>query len=441
MRRREQPTGLSRASGLWWLHPAVLAAALPLGTLLLSQAFTDADFRRLWRSPKVITDAEFHPLLIGAMLLILGATLATALMPVRKGPVYTWFSPRELALLRRASSIFFWLTMLGYLAFLVQAARAHVTLNDLLLSAAGEEPPAGLLEERIKTIPGVSTLTQLGVAFGVTGTIVRRCHPDENVRRRITLGLAAVFFWAFVRAIALTERLAILEILVPMIAVSVMMAVPGTRSHRRVQLLPVALGPLVVGIFALFEHSRSWQWYSTHGSTNFWRFILDRFAGYYVTAVNNAAMRMQHQERGVLPYDTLEVVWRAPGVAQARLYEKFTGLEPGQGYPENLFHYTTIEFNNPSGLGNPFVDYSTPAAWTYLFLMGAVTGVLYALYRRRSPFGVFIYPLAFVTLLEMPRYLWWAQGRSLPPLAALLLLAAIMTVRRARPNRSETPQP
>ena len=84
------------------------------------------------------------------------------------------------------------------------------------------------------------------------------------------------------------------------------------------------------------------------------------------------------------------------------------------------------EFNNPGGLLSPVIDFGVLGALAYWAVMGLVTGYLYRLYIRKHPLGMCIYPIAFLTIAELPRYIYWGEGRAFPALAYLLLSAAVL---------------
>lgn len=424
------------ASGIWWLHPIVVTLSVPLLTVLLSLVFDDADFRRLWRSPKVLTNDTVALLVVGLLALCLGAAVAIARSPTFLEGPYPLLHNGEVDLLLRISSVFFWATMTGYFAFLVQAVRVGIAPGDWIAALTDADVLASF-EARLTTIPGVSTLTQLGVAYVIIGAILVPYVKGSPQRRQIAVRTSAVLVAALIRAFYLTERLALLELLVPMIAASMVAGSFGTKLYRRMRTLPAYLGPFVLAIFALFEYTRSWAWYRVHTDTGFGMFILERFAGYYVTAYNNGQIRLDHEPRGGLPTNTLEGVWNAPGIEQLDLYRRLTGIEPMAGYMTNLQHYGNPEFNNESGVVSPFVDYGQAGGIVYLALLGLVCGWLYVRYARREPFGLLLYPVAFLSLLEAPRYLWFTQGRALVPVVALVITAVLLTHRRAVLGRGD----
>jgi oligosaccharide repeat unit polymerase len=425
---------IAPASGIWWLNPVLVTLVIPVPTVLVSLLFSDADFRRLWRSPRELTPETVALLIAGLLALCVGAAVAIALRPTfREGP-YPLLRDAHLQLLLRSCRILLWATMIGYLAFVVQGIRVGISPHDLI-AAFTDETVLSSFETRLTTVPGVSTFTQFGVAYVITSGLALPYVKGSPEHRRLQLGRVLVFGAAVIRSFYLTERLAVLELVVPLVAVTMVAAPFGSSLWRRMRTLPLILAPFVVAVFAGFEYTRSWAWYRSHTHTGFARFVLERFAGYYVTAYNNGQIRLDHEHRGGLPTATLELIWAAPGIKQSHLYEIITGISPMGDYDANLLHYGNPEFNNESGVVSPFVDFGIAGGIVYLALLGVLAGWLYARFGRRDPFGVLLYPVIFLTLLESPRYLWFAQGRATAPVVALIVIAVLLRRQgRERPN-------
>jgi hypothetical protein len=96
------------------------------------------------------------------------------------------------------------------------------------------------------------------------------------------------------------------------------------------------------------------------------------------------------------------------------------------GYMGLLALGANPEFNNPGGLLSPIVDLGVLGGLAYWAVMGLVTGYLYNLYTRKHPLGMCIYPVVFLALTEVPRYIYWGEGRAFPALAYLLLSATVL---------------
>jgi oligosaccharide repeat unit polymerase len=248
--------------------------------------------------------------------------------------------------------------------------------------------------------------------------------------------LITIVVLAALRAFYFSERLAILELVVP-IAVVIAASLSLQQGWRRrvLRFMPPIGLVAVIGVFGVFEYSRSWTYFRQHSSESYLDFVLSRFAGYYSTALNNGHLVLQHLDwTNRLPYDTLEAFWIAPGIEQADLYARLGGHvgpyardTPHSLYDWTLYQFGSLEFNNQSGYVGPFIDYGVVGGLIYFLLVGLIAGYLYRRFCRGDAFGVLFYPVVFVGLLEMPRYLYWAQGRAAYAWMGLLIVALLVS--------------
>ena len=75
-----------------------------------------------------------------------------------------------------------------------------------------------------------------------------------------------------------------------------------------------------------------------------------------------------------------------------------------------------------------------------VLLAGIVVGLAYRSWRAGGAYGLLVYPVLFTGLLELPRYLYWTQGRIVPAMVFLLVTAWYLT-RSARPRVASAPAP
>lgn len=429
-------TGRRNATGVWWLSPAVVTLIVVPAAIVPTALIPDESFRSQWGTPKIITLETCLLLGTGGLLLALGALVVTAARPAMPRPQrWPGLRPSEVSTLRRASSLFVALTVLGYLALVATAVEAGVNWSDLGAVFGPEGISGAEVEGRVETIPGVTTLTQFGLAAVVVSALLLCQQPSvaEAAKLAVVVGLALP------RAFLFTERLALLELAVPVVVIVAARFATRQRGLRVVRLVPVVAAPVLFAVFALFEYTRSWTFYRATTEAGFPRFAAERLAGYYTTALNNGQLELLHTAApGRWPYTTMEAVWTAPGVSHLNLHELLSG-GPDPDYVAMLDRYANPEFNNASGLAPPFVDFGTFGGLLYFLVIGIVAGLLYRGMRESSPAGMLLYPVLFVGLLELPRYLHWAQGRSLPAYLALGTLAVLL--HRAARRRAETTSP
>lgn len=422
------------------MSPAGALLLLVPGTLLLTFYLDDADFRLFYRATKSVPGE--HLLLLAAAVALLAA-VATFVARVPRRRPGTALLPRGVAVprtLRRSAEVLFWLTMAGYVAFAATGASRGVTLSQVLQLLVSQNAYEGNLKDEFAGVAGITTLTQCGIAFVVVATYVLLRVRD----RRLLLQLGVVLLLSLVRSFVNSERLALIEVAVPLVAVVAMAArhsaVPARRLAARAA--PVVLAPLLLALFALFEYSRSWTFFSTRTDQPFPVFAAVRLAGYYATSYNNGYLQLEHATYpGRLPRESVSFFWEAPFVSQLGLYD-LLGTTPPTTSQDVLERYANPEFNNLGGITAPMVDFGVVGGLVYLALLGAVIGLLYRGFREGTVIGALLYPVALTGLLELPRYLYLAQGRVVPAVLCLAVVGALLLrERRAVPPRPRPSAP
>jgi len=423
---------------VWWLSPVVVSLLVAFASIFPAALIGDQQFRSLWRTPKAVTGETLLLFGCGALALAFGALVALAAVPMSRQPSAPWpqLSDQSAVLLRRASSALTAVTIAGYAGFGVLIVRAG--LNPLELFSLSPSHSSGMsVREVVGTIPGITTLTQFGSAAVVTSTVllVRKYSRSELCKLLVVLGLALP------RAYIFSERLAVLELVVPMtVIMAAHLAVHRGLRRRLMQVIPFVSFVAVVAIFGFFEYFRSWTFYRTQVTTSYTEFALNRFAGYYATALNNGHLVLEHlQWPNRLPYDTIEAFWTAPGVQAAGLYETLGGHVPPYTRDESdsvyyavLSNFANPEFNNQSGYVGAFVDYGGFGGIVFFLVVGLVAGLLYRGFCQSKAFGLFLYPIVFVGLLELPRYLYWSQGRATYAWIGLVGIAVLVSRSEAK---------
>ena len=410
----------SRARGLWWLSPAGAVTLVVLPTLAMALRLPDDRFRAAWGTPRWL-HGEYVLLLLAGVAVFAVASLVPLLLP-RSSLARPWpgLSPIMRQRLLLASSVVFWATMLGYLAYLAVGVARGARPADFVAVLVSQDTLSADLKEVFAPVAGVTTMTQFGIAYVVLGTVLLMDGPAPGVYRR----LAIVGGAALMRAFFLSERLAILELIIPAVAVVAMVAVgsPRTWVSRATRWAPLIFAPAVIAVFGVFEYSRSWVFYQARTGGSFLDFAVERLSGYYTTAYNNGQMLyMFDAVPGRIPLRTLEVLWTAPVVEQLGVYDR---LSPGgsSALQDLLAQKANPEFNNPCGLCDPFLDWGAAGGLLWWALAGLLLGLAYRAFCNGSLYLLLLYPPLVTGLFEVPRYLYWTQGRLAPALVALALI-------------------
>lgn len=420
---------------VWWTTPlGSLVLVVPL-SLAVAVQIPDSDYRLFYKVPRVISGSQSAVFLAAAGMLAVGTLLPLAAR-VRSAP-RSWVALPlgSLAVLRKAERIAFWLTALGYLLLGALGAARGATPALLINAVVSQDNYGGQLKTVFAPVAGVTSLTQVGIAYVVVAGLLL-CHGRSTalVRR-----LVIVLVLGLMRSFLLTERLALLELIVPLVAIGATRLRSRPRRGGWLPYAPVLAIPLLLVVFGAFEYSRSWQYYRGRTTHSFPLFVVNRLAGYYATSYNNGALQLDHLTSGRLPYDSIQSFWTAPGIAQLDLYHSLTGQNGGDLLTNVLSQYGNPEFNNPGGLAVPLVDFGTIGGLLFFLAAGIAIGFVYRGWRSSEPLGLLVYPVLFTGLLELPRYLYWTQGRVFPALVFLAATAGLMTRADQRARQPQRP--
>lgn len=440
----DTPTKAAKSLHLWCLSPVVLSIFVGIGSMLPVALIGDDEFRSLWKTPKWITSDTLLLFGCGVLAMSFGALVGMSMIRAKRTYEAPWpnLSDDAVHLLRRSSTVLTLITVLGYAGFAYLIAKAGLTPAQLLSATTDGETA---LKDAIGTIPGLTTLTQFGIAaVVVSGTLLaREFSRSELIKLLVVIGLAAP------RAYLWSERLALLELLIPVGVIAAAHLSTGKGLRRLIaQGIPVIGLVSVFPIFAVFEYFRSWTFYRAHGQSSFVDFAVGRFAGYYATALNNGELVIDHLRwPGRWPFDTLEGFWSAPGISNLQIYERLSGYQRLSGLPrpysnsdvspfaDMLKQYANPEFNNPSGYAGPFVDYGHTGGMIFLLVAGVLIGLVYRGFCNARLWGMLLYPVVVIGLVEMPRYIYWVNGRVTYAWLALGVIIVLM----ARTRRSFVP--
>jgi hypothetical protein len=403
---------------LWWLNPAALFALVIGSTMLAASWQTDSAFELLG-APKFIAEKHVVLAALAIVVFLVGHCLAEA-----TGKVPEPATAATDGLIER----WFWLTtgltIFGYFVWLgigLKNGFSPAVLREFLTS---DDPHLAetIRDDMFYTVHGVTTCTQFGVAAVLLGMwLVFRGKP-HRIWPVIVLIMLAVG-----RALLFSERLAVIELVVPGLLVALRMAVLGRPLvsvwHWILQTTPILGIAALLLFFGTFEYFRSWRFYHQEFDS-YTEFTLWRVSGYYVTAHNNSAMALETQPRYPLPYSTLRHLWSFPGLSRTPLgYTKLTGVDPVARHTAMLDRFGTPELNNEGGLFQPALDYGLAGYLLFWSGCGFVSGRLYRAYLVGTFAGVALYPLIIIAILETPRLLYLCYTRSFPPIVALLLIS------------------
>lgn len=424
----------SRDKLIWWLRPVPVFVGLNGITGLAALLAGPETYLSLWKTPKYFNAST--ALITASVLVSFCAGVWLSSLSQSGELSGDWPKAVSFSRFYLLFNVSFWICLSAYVIWIllgISRGLSLALLKSIFLEGTLE---VYTLRDSLKTVPGVTTCTQVGIA-----TVILGCLIGASGRWRLVRGkLAILVSLALVRAVLYSERLAFLELAVPFLVLWVSESADWRRSPMRrwtARMAPLLGAAVVYVVFTLFETVRSWAIYYSSRESSLALFGFWRLVGYYVTSANNTAYLISRFPRSLgAPYFTLNLLWEFP-VSQQIVSAIFSWTHLDyDSYMALLARGANPEFNNFGGLLSPVVDFGILGGLAYWLAMGWITGCIYHLYVRKHPLGMLLYPVIFLTLTEIPRYIYWGEGRAFPALVYLFLSAAVLL----RSAQSEEPR-
>ena len=414
-------------------HPltlALLGVGLALGPPLLSTSFQ----RSRWHTPWYLTTGDYQLIALSGAVVLLGVVVGAAGRPARE-PVLFRVDVRRL---RRATNVLLALFGVGYAVWVWSAHRHGFGVSLALSTLRGAAGANYASRADLATVPGVSTLTEVGPVLVAALVLLWRCGARRYVPLTTVIVLSAV------RAILNSERLSMIEIALPILLMVLM-----TRDRRETDLTrrrPLLVASFLMApvallfLFVFTERSRTWNsHYSRLYPGSLVQFSLDRIWGYYATAADNGVVYRDFRAPTLhFPDLTLQGLTNAPIISE---------LVAGAGYRVDSTHswlqtltfYANPEFNNPSTFLPIIGEIGLPLALCLFAAWGLSLGVIYRRVRQGSVGALVACAGLSLGLLELARYPYYSSGRFV---AAALAASIVWRATQPRPpGSSRRPRP
>lgn len=413
----------------WWMVPWALSCLIML-PLLTAALIVPIQFHwELGRMAKLMT-FDTWALGIGGVLSFAAGSWLGAHVQVGSSSGLSIddiaASPALCRLLRGVTWSLFAVSVAAYALWFMPVARDPSILFAVLAGRWHELQ----IRDTIGTIPGVTTLVQAQIVY-VSLLVFRWIYlPEARPSRLEKGGLIVVFLLACLRNLIWSERIAVIELLVP----AAILFLRHPKYPRLTALVPAFAAVGLVVFFSIFEYFRSWSAYYQYRYDSFALFIMARLSGYYVTALDNGAGLYRDWGGIGAPLSTADWFWRFPWEIGQTWLREVLGLEKYQ-HAAWLYWNASPEFNNSSGIFMPFSDFGATGGFIFWALFGVLTGLIFRGFANGGIAGVLLYPSWFIGLLEMPRILYLCEARYFPVVViclAVVFLIAMMAAQQAR---------
>jgi hypothetical protein len=442
----EEQVGATRLAmrGVWWLNPAVAFGVPTIIVGVTAYSLGPGDYLHFWRTAKYFDFSCFD--LLGAIVFtfVCGCLLGAARRGERdRVPATDWALDVRWQSVRLLFNLSFVLSVLAYAIWFGVGIKNGLDLSMIVgILRGASDANYFLRQEYLATIPGITTAVQLGITVIVLGVPLGVATGWRTVRWQC----ATVIVLGLIRAFLNSERLAIIELLVPF-AVSLIWVQPATSRLLRLltRSAPIIAGMFLYCFFGAAEYFRSWSALYARSESSFWGFVAVRLMGYYTAALNNGALlwRVNGPLPLHLPPITLQFLWRFPIIKDLLpvlfpSLRAYVGDMAGTRYIDLLSANANPELNNPSGVFSPLIDYGLTGGLLYWLICGLICGYLYKEFRLRSVVGIFLYPALYISLIEATRVLYWADGRFFPAMF-LLVVGVLFMFRETRRTCTRPP--
>ncbi len=411
----------------WWTRPSLMLLGASLPALIIF-SYSDSSMT-LSRAQLFYGHRDFLVAIAAIVLLAIGALLGESslfkqigklLRPGRQAAQTpgTLSAPRlgENLLTTRFDFFLLVVFLISHLIFF----RGFIINPGLAAAVLGGNVE---LKHDFKTIPGVTTWTQVSLLLGA----LRGFRWSGFLPGRIKLisWFHVLFFGTlFVRALLWSERLALIEGGLPFFLGMLprLVTLLGPRWRMILRLLPVLLPVALLVVFTAFEAFRSWSYYSGQHA-NIFEFGWRRLYSYYFEAMNTGAAVLGLSGF----YEGLSGPLSKPAYDQI-----YDGLYLGA---------LDVEYNNYSGIWYIAARSGSLLFCPVFIMIGVWFGMTWRAYVAGRLFGLF-YLFTFLGLMEIIRIPYWMGiNRALPStllIVLILIWSATLSYRvrviRSRPN-------
>jgi len=392
------------ATEMWWLNPVACTMIL----LAVYATFMEFDFLRV---VPIAYIPGWHYAWGAALLLAMAVGMVTATAgraPVPQGNTAAIDVPSWAMALLLIGTLF------AYSVWFAPLVSNPWILLDIL------EGERSSVRGLITTTPGITTMTQFGMAYVIAFAAMRasRVRPLEGWEH---VGLMLVLAMAVLRSVVWSERLAVIELIVVYVVARLAFVRVTTERWWRIGSVMPLIAPLLLYVaFTGTEYIRSWEYYRNEYDT-VWAFAFERLITYYATASNNGIGLLVENSNWPLFSGRFVAEWIYLMPEVGDWLRESLG-DPMTYYSSFLERFARPEFNSATGLFQIVFDLGYAGSMLYFVAVGALIGKLWDAWRRQTPAGVLFYPLAMMFLVELLRFNYFAATRCFPVVMALSCL-------------------
>lgn len=310
-----------------------------------------------------------------------------------------------------------WITIIAYVIWFHRILfSAPQLIFDVLTGKSNAFYVSRAMNVRI---PGVTSATHFGAGYFIFYTYRLLARKYISTPVRLHYYALAIALLTLLQVVGNAERLALLEIMMPIIVILIGGGYVFKRGVTRflAYFAPYLGVLLLLGFFAITEYLRSWSSFYQHERIDFKSFVVDRLVAYYYTALNNGAGLLEEFR---WPTFNMEYVldWVHKFPVLGKYFSNWLGRS---GTEKFLEKYTDPEFTNMSGIFTILYDLGYVAWGLYALLLGIGLGYLFRTFRSGNGVGIALYPAVFIGILEVMRIPYFGETRGFSSLLPILI--------------------
>lgn len=391
----------------WWFRPSRIALLVIL-PITCSAFLAPNQFYRQFKSFNAITSDDFLLLWL-SILGFAGASWLGEVLVLDPRPMPPYVREANYRILLLGS------TTVAAIATFVFLAPFFAHPQFILSVFRGDPGAIYAVELYANQIAGITSLENLFslvvVLFMIKGKVTGRRQT-----RWETAVLALILAVSAFKAVMHGERLALIELVVPICIVGIALR---PRSTAWV-LAPVAGVVGLILFFAGTEYLRSWVAFYSKESESLIDFAMNRLLAYYLTSINNGAFIYNDAHSYIFPIFTAGWLWRMPIPHLSNYLAEVAGANPD--VLEILSRGQNVEFNDTSGIFAPLIDFGPGVGTLTWIVLGFFSGRLYRAFAEERYFGLILFPTWYVGILEIPRIFYWGESAYFPCFVCSLAL-------------------
>lgn len=392
----------------WWVNPGLVVSffILPIFLLLSYDLLVNNSLQKF----DLILYYNYESFTIAFVCLITFALSA-------------WLTQRSYKKKQRANKIFLASERL-IIVFGISAVLANLLIIKYLIfnpqvfiTYLSGGVSAFYLKSLAGNVPGITSFSQLGILFtSVYFLDIARGRSYKNKRIMLMI-MVCILILSFIRSLYFAERLALLEVIIPIVLIITTHNLPVRTKPRRIILFLAPFIGLIILYFIFIgaEYNRSWRNYYSNHFDSIFEFGYVRLGLYYTTALNNGALVAQHGDSHFLQY-ILDWLYRLPIIGS-----RFTSGLSGISYERLLIGYASPEFNNPSGVLSYYIDLGL-LVFPFFALLGIIFGSLFNSFAKAQGRYACLYPCIYIFIVEMLRIPYITSSRLFLVIVGFCLL-------------------